>query len=70
MRIICSVVNASAKQNFPDDSTWLATKDTTRGRKETNRKKCVIIASKISANLNFFRLCTYRIDTVMPEVER
>ena len=70
MRIICSVVNASAKQNFPDDSAWPETKDTTRGRKETNRKKCVVIASKISANLIFFRLCTYRIDTVMPEVER
>lgn len=30
MRIICSVVNESAKQNFPEDSTWPATKDTKR----------------------------------------
>ena len=30
MRITCSVVNESAKQNFPEDSAWPATKDTKR----------------------------------------
>ena len=65
MRIICSVVSESAKQNFPEDNTWPATKDTKR-----TERNALLIASKISANLNFFRLCTYSIDTVMPEVER